>query len=252
MRLCLLSTQPDQLPPGLPLLALLASFRALHLDSHLTKTNTQSHPTSHSTRGGGGGREAGCPLPLTGAVPRTPPLGPSPPGGSPGPLPAPGRPLLCRGGPPSPGRSPPPRRAPPEGQRAGPARAALSPPPRSPGGPRGARIPPPRPPARGPAPPPLPVPPPGPALTPSAAAEAAPVTRHCRPQLIAAGRGPARHWRRPWGTHRRRGRPFRRPAPSRAGCSPAPSAALRGEKGAGEGRGGGRRLGGHLGCGLAR
>lgn len=49
--LCLISTQPDQLPPGLRLLlALLASFRLLHLDSHLTKTNPiiTRHPGRHS------------------------------------------------------------------------------------------------------------------------------------------------------------------------------------------------------------
>lgn len=95
VRLCLISTQPDQLPPGLLLLALLASLRVLHLDSHLAKTNKANpNPTITQHPGGGGGRggegSLGAASPLPSRVPgpaRPQPL--TPPGAPPAPaLPA--------------------------------------------------------------------------------------------------------------------------------------------------------------------
>lgn len=99
VRLCLISTQPDQLPPGLLLpLALLASLRVLHLDSHLAKTNKANPNPTITPHPGGRGLARGCqPPPLPGAGPCAPqPLTP------PGAPPAPARFLLCGVGKPSP------------------------------------------------------------------------------------------------------------------------------------------------------
>lgn len=96
MRLCLISTQPDQLPPGLLLLllALLASFRVLHLDSHLTKTN-KANPNPTITQNPGRGEErarsapAAPPPPRGRALRATAPQPLTPPGAPPAPaLPA--------------------------------------------------------------------------------------------------------------------------------------------------------------------
>lgn len=125
MRLCLLSTQPNEPPPGLLLLALFASFRALHLDSHLTKTNKANPNPSiaqHPGRGLALGRQppprSRAPQPLTPPEALPAPALPasfcvaleSPP---PRP-PAPPQPAL-----PLPFGSSPPGRSTPEGQRAG-------------------------------------------------------------------------------------------------------------------------------------
>lgn len=258
MRLFLIGTQPDQLPPGLRLLlALLASFRLLHLDSHLTKTNKANpnpiitrHPGRHRVPQHPQGRvqRAAAPQPpRTPGAPTAPPLPfvrrrktlprPRLPAASPplSPRPHPAGPLPARRGPSrgsEPGRSPSVRCLPWSGAGAA-------------GETRGCGAP-----AARPVPAPLtPAPRPGRLLSTDIA-----------PSADAAGAGPRAHW-----PARRGGRVFRRPPQSRAAPAGAPMLPVRsrctppvGKSEATEGlRGGDAHAaildkGRHLGCGRAR
>lgn len=87
VRLCLLSTQTGQPPPRLLLPALFASFWALHLPSHLTKTHKQTRTPHHTALEGRGPVGSRRPLPLAGQPGPCAPRPSAPRGSRPCPLP---------------------------------------------------------------------------------------------------------------------------------------------------------------------